>query len=172
MAILSCWAAKNSLRGTTPLFDNPNEQGWYRNFVPKKFRGKDSEWFPLFRRRKCSFRGIPRFNEEPIRNLGTEWNDMKKISFAKKPASANRIDGVFSSETCFGTKFRQDCNQKQSQVATNFFSTEWNSELVSPPRNGLDRIQSICFYFCSTTLRWYLQTFMDTWTSIPGIESI
>jgi hypothetical protein len=29
-------------------------KGWQRNFVPKKFRGIDSEWIPLFRGRKHS----------------------------------------------------------------------------------------------------------------------
>jgi hypothetical protein len=49
-----------------------------RNLVPKKFRGIDSKWVPLFRGRKCSFRGIPRFTEESIPRLGKEGNDMKK----------------------------------------------------------------------------------------------
>jgi hypothetical protein len=44
------------------------------NFVPKKFRGIDSERFPLLRGRKCSFRGIPSSAEEPIPKLGTEQN--------------------------------------------------------------------------------------------------
>jgi hypothetical protein len=34
-------------------------------------------------------------------------NDMKKIGFTKNPALANIIDSVFSSETCFGTEFRE-----------------------------------------------------------------
>jgi hypothetical protein len=34
----------------------------------------DSEWFPLYRGRKCSFRGIPSSAEEPIPKLGTERN--------------------------------------------------------------------------------------------------
>ncbi len=40
----------------------------------KLFRGKNSERFPLFRGRKCSFRGIPSSIEEPIPKLGTEGN--------------------------------------------------------------------------------------------------
>jgi hypothetical protein len=40
----------------------------------KKFRGIDLEWFPLFRGRKCSFRGIPSSAEEQIPKLGTERN--------------------------------------------------------------------------------------------------
>ncbi len=43
-------------------------------FVAKKFRGIDSEWFSLFRGRKCSFQGIPSSAEEPIPKLGTERN--------------------------------------------------------------------------------------------------
>ncbi len=109
-----------------------------------------SERFPLFRGRVCSFRGIPKFTEESIPKLGTERNDMKKISFTKNPAPANKIDSVFFSETCFRTKFREVCNQQQPQVATNFV-----------PRNGIsswflfrgivwNRIPIVCFYFCST----------------------
>ena len=39
-----------------------------------KVSGIDSERFPLFRGRKCSFRGIPSSAEEPIPKLGTERN--------------------------------------------------------------------------------------------------
>ncbi len=48
-----------------------------RNFVPKKFRGIDSEQFPLFRGRKHSFRGIPSSAVEPIPKLRTERNGME-----------------------------------------------------------------------------------------------
>jgi hypothetical protein len=41
-------------------------------FCSEKFHGIDSERFPLFRGRKCSFRGIPSSAEEPIPKLGTE----------------------------------------------------------------------------------------------------
>jgi hypothetical protein len=72
---------------------HPLHKGWERNFVPKKFRGIDSEQFPLFRGKKCSFRGIPSsmeefipsFTEELIPKLGMEWNYAKNISFTKKP---------------------------------------------------------------------------------------
>jgi hypothetical protein len=63
----------------------------------KKFCRIDSEGFPLFRGRKCSFRGL---RKSQFRS--SEWNDMKKIGFTKNPALANRIYSVFSSETCFG----------------------------------------------------------------------
>ncbi len=53
--------------------------GCQQNFVPKKFRGINSEWFPLSRGRKWPFPGIPRFAEESIPKLGTERNDMKNI---------------------------------------------------------------------------------------------
>jgi hypothetical protein len=43
-------------------------------FRSKKFRGIYSERFPLFRGRKCSFRGIPSSAEGPIPKLGTERN--------------------------------------------------------------------------------------------------
>jgi hypothetical protein len=131
-------------------------QGWQRNFIPKNFRGIDSEWLPLFRGRKCSFRGIPGFTEGLIPKLGTEENGMKKICFTKNPAPANRKDIMFSSETCFGSKFRE---------FDQFFSTERNSKHFSPLRNGSERnfesflfrgmvqngIPRVCFFF----VPWY-----------------
>jgi hypothetical protein len=75
--------------------------GMATEFRSKKFRGIDSEWFPLFRGRKWSFPGIPRFTKEPSPKVGTEGNDMKKIGFAKNPAPANRIDSMFLSKTCY-----------------------------------------------------------------------
>ena len=51
--------------------------GMATEFRSKKFRGIDSEWFPLFRGRKHSFRGIPSSEEEPIPMLGTERNGME-----------------------------------------------------------------------------------------------
>jgi hypothetical protein len=57
-----------------------------QNFVPKKFRGSDSERFPLFRGRKCSFRGIPGSTEESIPKLRTEPNGiMQKKLVLKQP---------------------------------------------------------------------------------------
>jgi hypothetical protein len=53
-------------------------KGWQRKFIPKKFVGIDSKWFSIFRRRKWSFWGIPRFTEESIPRLRTEGNGMKK----------------------------------------------------------------------------------------------
>jgi hypothetical protein len=53
-------------------------------FRSEKFRGIDSERFPLFHGRKCSFRGVPSSAEEPIVKLGTERNGMEfheKIKF-------------------------------------------------------------------------------------------
>ncbi len=58
-------------------------QGLQRNLVQKKFSGIDSEQLPLFRGRKCSFRGIPKFTEETIPKLGTEGNGMKKFVLQK-----------------------------------------------------------------------------------------
>jgi hypothetical protein len=57
----------------------------------EKIHGIDSERFPLFRERKCSFRGILSSTEEPIPKLRTErknmtWMDCSKlmVAFAKK----------------------------------------------------------------------------------------
>jgi hypothetical protein len=84
---------------------------------------------------------IPRFTEESITRFGTEGNGMKKISFTKNPAPANRIDSMFSSEPGLGMEFR-----------------EFSSIFV--PRNGIpscflfrgivqNGIPRVCFYFCS-----------------------
>jgi hypothetical protein len=118
----------------------------------------DSEWVPLFRGIKCSFRGIPRVPEESIPRLGTEGNGMKKISFTKNSAPENRIDSIFSSETCFGKEFLElssifvprngipSCFLFRGMIRNRipivcFYccSTERNSELISLPRNGSER---------------------------------
>ncbi len=116
----------------------------------KKFRGIHWEQLPLFRGRKFSFRGILKFTEESIPKLGTEGNGMKKISF-----TANRIDSMFLSETCFGTEFRVVVSSAE------WFGTEFQVFAYSfVPRNGIpscfhfcgmvqNRILSVCFKFCS-----------------------
>ncbi len=112
------------------------------------------ERFPLFRWRKCSFQGISR--------LGTEGNGMKKNSFTKNPAPANRMFSsetssernfeslllflfhgrvVFSSAEWFGTEF---------QVFATIF-VPWNGIpscflYRGMVQNGFPRV---CFYFCS-----------------------
>jgi hypothetical protein len=65
------------LRATSPVFHFlaiyfSVYRSLERNFVPRKFRGIDSERSPLFRGRKCSFQGIPSSAEEPIPKLGIE----------------------------------------------------------------------------------------------------
>jgi hypothetical protein len=59
---------------------------------------------PVIPRKKAL---IPRFTEESMPRLGTEENSMKKKFLSKNPAPANRIDSMFSSETSFGTQFRE-----------------------------------------------------------------
>ncbi len=49
-------------------------KGFGTEFRSEKFRGIDSERFPLFRGRKHSFRGIPSSTEEPVPKLGTKRN--------------------------------------------------------------------------------------------------
>ncbi len=67
----------------------------------------------------------------------------KKISLTKNPAPTNRIDIVFSSETCFGTKFREVGNQQQPQVAANFV-----------PRNGIrSNLRLLLILFRGTEFR-------------------
>jgi hypothetical protein len=83
---------------------------------------------------------------------------MRKISFTKNSALANRIDSIFLSETCFGKEFRElssifvprngilSCFLFRGMVRNripivSFYccSTERNSELISLPRNGSER---------------------------------
>jgi hypothetical protein len=109
-----------------------------------------------------------------------------KISFTTNPAPANRIDSVFSSETCFGTIFREFasifvprngipscflfCGMVRSRspsVCCYFCSTKRNSELFPLPRNGSEfasifvpqyRIQSI-FLLCEMVLNGFPRVF-------------
>jgi hypothetical protein len=88
-----------------PSIGTKLQLGLTTDFVPEKFRRIDSDWFLLFRRRKCSFRDIFKFTEDSIQKLGTEQTYMKKASFTKNPAPANRIERVFSSAKCVRTEF-------------------------------------------------------------------
>ncbi len=81
-----------------------------------------------------------------------EENGMKKISFTKNPAPANRIDSFFLS-----------LRNGIPRVCFYFVSTEQNSKHFPPLRNGSERnsesflfcgmvqnrIPRVCFYFCS-----------------------
>ncbi len=88
--------------------------GLATEFRSEKFRGKDSEQFPLFRL-------------ESIPKIGTEQNCMKKISFTKNPATANRIESVFPSAKCFGTKFLEFfCSTERYSES---FSLLWNGSV-------------------------------------------
>jgi hypothetical protein len=142
--------------------------GWERNFVPKKFRGIDSERFPLFRGRKCSFPDIPSSAEEPIPKLGTERNGTEfreKMKFYGTCTASLHSDGLYillwvvlSSTEWFGTEFREFASifvpqngipscflflwrvrKGVPRVFFYFYSTEWNSELFSIPRKGSER---------------------------------
>jgi hypothetical protein len=101
-------------------------------FGSKKFYRIYSERFPLFRGRKCSFRGIPRFTKESIPKLGTLRNYMKKISFSKNPAPANRIESVVLSGKCFGTEFLE------SLLLFLFLCTEFRAFFSSAERFGTE----------------------------------
>jgi hypothetical protein len=102
--------------------------GWQRNFIPKKFRGIDSEWYPLFRGRKCSLRGIPRFTEESIPKLGTEWKYRKKCVLQKILLQQTELRACFSPQN----------------------ASERNSELFLFRGKVLIGIPSVCIYFCFT----------------------
>ncbi len=133
-------------------------KNWQRNSLPKKFLGIDSEWFPLFRVRNGSFQGIPRFMKESIPKLGTERNYMKNISFTKNLLQQTEItetffpprhasEGNFENMLLFlllGTEFRVGFSSAEwfgrefLSVFFYFCSTERNSELFSPLRDGSD----------------------------------
>ncbi len=140
---------------------------WRRNTVfwlaedeDEKFRGIDLEWFPLFRGRKWSLRGIPKFTEESIPKLGTERNDMKKIGFTKIllqqteltacffPRNASERNSkslllflfhgteflvFFSSAEWFGTEFRKFSVSRNSR---NSAGTNRLFRLFRLPRNN------------------------------------
>ncbi len=85
---------------------------------------------------------------------GRKWHE--KNYYKKNPAPANRIDGTFSSETCFRTEIQSCClfrgmvRNRIPSVCLYFCSTEQNSELFSLPRNGSqwnsERLLLILFY--------------------------
>jgi hypothetical protein len=114
---------------------------WQWNFVPKKFRGIDSERLLLFRGGECSFRGIPRFTEEnsEARN-GMELQE--KNVFCNKSCSRKP-----NWERAF---VREMLRNGIPRVCLYFCSTEWNSELFSLPRNDWNGIPNVCIYFCLT----------------------
>jgi hypothetical protein len=138
-----------------------SSQGLATEKFRKKFRGIDSEWLRLFRRRTCSFRGIPRFTEESIWKLGTEENGMKKISVTKNFAPANRKDSMF---------FPRHASEQNSESLLLFFSMERNSEYFSPLQNDLEWY-SESFLFP----RWFRMEFREfasiflQWYRIPSI---
>ncbi len=114
-----------------------------------KFRGIDSEWFPLFRGRKRSFRGIPRFKSIP--KLGTERNDMKKLVLQKNLLQQTVLTAcLLPRHASERNSERFAISQQPPQVATNFV-----------PRKGIpsyflfrgmvwNRVPRVCFYFCFT----------------------
>jgi hypothetical protein len=83
---------------------------------------------------------IPRHSEvyeKVYSKLGTEGNGIKKISFTKNAAPENRIDSMFSSETCFGTEFRVVSSAQ-------WFGTEFQVfAYIFVPWNGIPS----CFLF-------------------------
>ncbi len=74
---------------------------------------------------------IPRFTEESIPKLRTERNDMKTNGFTKNPAQQTELSACF-------------CPRHAS---------EGNSELVSLPRNGLERNSERLLLFLFYTLQ-------------------
>ncbi len=108
-------------------------------FCSEKTLGIDSEWFPIFRGRKCSFQGVPRFTEKSILKLGTDQNYMKKLVLQKTCSSKQNWKHVFVCE----------------MLRTEFW---WEFASFFVLQNGIlncflfrgmveNGIPSICFYF-------------------------
>jgi hypothetical protein len=91
--------------------------------------------FRLFRGRKCSFRGIPSFAEEPIPKLGTEFELRKTVSLLLYFAIRRGLSAcflprfvlhgtefwdVFSSAEWFGTKFREFASADNNGAANDY----------------------------------------------------
>ncbi len=136
----------------------------------KKFRGIDSERFPLFRGRKCSFRGIPSSAEEPIPKLRTEQNgteSREKIKFyGTRTASMITLTSNWRPHPCKGCVITTTL-RKQAKYRSKIISPYLKSRLFwhyflnfGLPRFVLSRflfrgmvrngIPTVCFYICST----------------------
>ncbi len=101
-----------------------------------EFRGIDSEWFPLFRGRKCSFRGIPSSAEESIPKLETERNGMEFREKMKFYAAFTASMITLTASTFYSLSsflFRGMVRNGIPRVSLYFCSTERNSELFSLP---------------------------------------
>ena len=94
----------------------------------------DSERFPLFRGRKCSFWGIPRFTEESILRNGTE-SRAKKLFYitASKVIFSHTICEIFGCRVLW-TKMKVSCSRKQ------------NCEHVFVREMLRNKIPKVCFY--------------------------
>jgi hypothetical protein len=137
----------------------------------------DSERIPLFRGRKCSFRGIPSSAEELILKLGTEQNgteSRKKIKFyGTCTASMNKSGSNRRPHPCTGCLITITL-RKHAKYLSNDFSVPqkslfwhyfWNfgSEQVSLPRNGSERnSDSLLLYLFHGT------EFRDIFSSAEG----
>ncbi len=122
-------------RGDFKKIQNPRvpHVGLRTEFRSVKIPRNRLGWFPLFRGRKCSFRGIPNSAEEPIPKLGTEQN---------------------------GTEFREKIKFYGTRTARplwllwhrtlllKFWAAEFCVEQVSLPRNCSERnSNSLLLYF-------------------------
>ncbi len=146
--------------------------GWQRNFVPKKFRGIDLDWLPLFCGRKCSFRGIPRFTEESIPN-GRKWHE--KNWFYKKYWSSKENGQHVLSKTCFSTEFQEFSSIFSGIPSIFLLCSERNSEsLLLCETTGIPLEHSIApsirlinfnnnFFPEIANPKWNMTVFMSRW---------
>jgi hypothetical protein len=90
---------------------------------------------------------IPRHSEVYGRVYSEAQNgrELHENQFKKKPAPANRSDSMFSSETCFGTEFREFASifVPRNGIPSFFSSEEWFGTVLQVfasifvPRNGI-----------------------------------
>jgi hypothetical protein len=113
----------------------------------KKFRGIDSEWLPLFRGRKCSFQGIPRFTVLSETCFRVEFRELAPIfflhgtefrAFFSSAGRSGTVRRVFYSPEWFRMEFREFASifVPWYRILSIFF-------LCGTVRNGLPRV------FCS-----------------------
>ncbi len=129
----------------------------------KKSSGIDSDRFPLFRGRKCSFRGMPRSTEESIPKLGTEirkkivfWNSKNNLTkwFVRTSKVLNASKWNFESLLVF--LFHRIEFRVLFSSAEGFGTESWEFASIFVIPNGIPSIflfrgiPRVCFYFCCT----------------------
>ncbi len=116
------------------------------------------ERFPLFRGRKCSFRGIPSSAEEPIPKLGMEW---KGTEFREK------INFNGTVQYKYWTKYLLT-----RVVETNSYGIYKNFQFEYCRRLALQRFVLSCFLFCGMVRNGIRSCFLFRWKVRKGIPRV